>query len=92
MEEKQNWASFAKNMISEEDVRAMENDLRYRSKDIRSVLVSDSDRAEAVQTWKFGKQIGLQGKDEVMIENLQEIVGQVSSSNLMGKEILKDSF
>lgn len=90
--EKQNWALFAENMILEEDVRALKNDLRYRS--VGTVEREDTviECSEAAQIWNFGKQIGLRGNESVMIRNLKKLDGQVSNLNLIGMESADDGF
>lgn len=83
--EQQNWVDFAQDMVSKEDERAFNNDMRNRNCKIMDELVGSSE-VEARKTWDFGKQIGLVGKDHEIVEALQQLDNQVSSLNNLGRE------
>lgn len=77
------WAEFASNMISEEDIRAFNNDLRNKK-------MSMKDKSEAVEDarriWNFGKKVGLSGNDSSIIDGILGMETQVSDREILGKE------
>lgn len=83
--EKQNWAKFTQNMISEEDIRAFNNDLRNRNNRIVIEEISEAESGEARKIWDFGKKIGLLGSDKEMIRSLQMLEQQVDLSVKKGR-------
>lgn len=63
-EEQQKWAQFTFDMISEEDIRAIKNDLRNSNKLRLFENSSKCTEEEALRMWVFGKKLGLVGRDE----------------------------
>lgn len=83
--ETQNWALFTQDMVSIEDIREYNKDMRNRSKkkgiEKEIVVVEDEIR----KTWEFGKQLGLAGNDGDIMESLRLLQDQVSVRNERGK-------
>lgn len=88
--ERQRWASFAAGMVSEEDARIFNNDLRNRNKRRLIELDPENEEQDIRSTWEFGKVIGLQGNDSDMEGSLKKLDGQVSIANPLDKELMED--
>lgn len=74
-------------MISEEDIRAFNNDLRNKNKSRLTEFGPGNTVEDIRNTWEFGKLIGLSGNDAAMRESLKKLEAQVSNAKAVDKEL-----
>lgn len=88
---KNSWVDFAQGMLSNEDVRIFNNDMRNRNCRIVEADMECPD-SEPRRVWDFGKKIGLVGDDQTIESSLRKLDDQVRFPNQEGKEISENIF
>lgn len=80
---RERWSEFAREMVSEEDIREFKKDMRNKKKSPADELKA---MEEAKKAWAFGMNLGLRGNDEQMVEGLKDATIQVSRCFVLVKE------
>lgn len=90
--EQMKWVEFACEMVSKEDIRAFNNDLRNKNKDRLLETGSGNSEEEIRNTWEFGKLNGLSGNDAAMRDSLKKLEVLVSDAKCADQELIDDVF